>query len=95
MAFSALNTIRAWTDPGYVSSLSAADQARLPARPAGLVELDDSELDQRGAFDPLMMPDPEEDDYVDDLPQDESYDDMAGGVPFEDDPPVSDEGAGL
>jgi mersacidin/lichenicidin family type 2 lantibiotic len=37
-------TIRAWEDPEYRSSLSAADLAALPESPAGAIELTDAEL---------------------------------------------------
>jgi mersacidin/lichenicidin family type 2 lantibiotic len=36
--------IRAWEDPEYRSSLSAADLAALPESPAGGIELTDAEL---------------------------------------------------
>ena len=36
--------VRAWKDPEYRSSLSAAELRALPAHPAGLVELDEGEL---------------------------------------------------
>ena len=36
--------IRAWTDEDYRLSLDAATRAKLPAHPAGLIELDDDEL---------------------------------------------------
>lgn len=39
------NTIRAWKDPEYRLSLSAAERASLPDNPAGLIELSDAELD--------------------------------------------------
>ncbi|MFL6094727.1 MAG: mersacidin/lichenicidin family type 2 lantibiotic [Blastococcus sp.] len=37
-------TIRAWEDPEFRSSLSAADLAALPESPVGAVELTDAEL---------------------------------------------------
>jgi mersacidin/lichenicidin family type 2 lantibiotic len=37
--------IRAWKDPEYRLSLSAAARALLPEHPAGLIELTDTELD--------------------------------------------------
>jgi mersacidin/lichenicidin family type 2 lantibiotic len=36
--------IRAWEDPEYRSSLSAAELAALPESPAGAIELTDAEL---------------------------------------------------
>lgn len=39
-----MNIIRAWKDNEYRTSLSEAEKALLPAHPAGLVELTDSEL---------------------------------------------------
>ncbi len=36
--------IRAWEDPEYRSSLSAAERAALPENPAGAIELTDAEL---------------------------------------------------
>ena len=36
--------VRAWKDPEYRSTLSEAQLRALPANPAGLVELDESEL---------------------------------------------------
>jgi mersacidin/lichenicidin family type 2 lantibiotic len=38
--------IRAWKDPHYRSTLSAAELAQLPANPAGLMELTDEDLDE-------------------------------------------------
>ena len=37
-------TIRAWKDESYRLTLNAADQAALPASPAGTIELDDADL---------------------------------------------------
>jgi len=39
-----LDVIRAWKDPEYRDSLTAAEQAALPEHPAGLIELVDEEL---------------------------------------------------
>lgn len=39
-------TVRAWEDPGYRDSLSAAELADLPGNPAGVIELTDAELGQ-------------------------------------------------
>ena len=39
------NIIRAWTDEEYRRGLSEVERALLPAHPAGLVELDDADLD--------------------------------------------------
>jgi mersacidin/lichenicidin family type 2 lantibiotic len=36
--------IRAWKDPEYRASLSAAELRAIPAHPAGLVEMSDGEL---------------------------------------------------
>jgi mersacidin/lichenicidin family type 2 lantibiotic len=36
--------IRAWKDESYRLSLTAAEQAALPANPAGIVELSDAQL---------------------------------------------------
>jgi len=36
--------IRAWKDAGYRQNLSEADQAKLPAHPAGMIELTDADL---------------------------------------------------
>jgi mersacidin/lichenicidin family type 2 lantibiotic len=38
--------IRAWKDPAYRNSLSAAERAALPANPAGSIELSDARLGQ-------------------------------------------------
>ena len=38
------NVIRAWKDPAYRNSLSTAEQADLPANPAGAIEISDAEL---------------------------------------------------
>ena len=35
------NVIRAWKDPAYRNSLSTAEQADLPANPAGAIEVSD------------------------------------------------------
>ncbi|HYU32095.1 MAG TPA: mersacidin/lichenicidin family type 2 lantibiotic [Thermoanaerobaculia bacterium] len=39
-----VDVIRAWKDPLYRATLSAEDLARLPAHPAGAIELKDHEL---------------------------------------------------
>lgn len=39
------NIIRAWKDESYRKQMSEEAQAQLPKHPAGLVELDGSELD--------------------------------------------------
>ena len=36
--------IRAWKDAGYRQNLSEADRAKLPAHPAGMIELTDADL---------------------------------------------------
>jgi len=38
--------VRAWVDPEYRSSLSAAELAALPGNPAGGIELTDAEMGQ-------------------------------------------------
>jgi mersacidin/lichenicidin family type 2 lantibiotic len=38
------NVIRAWKDVGYRQHLSEADRAKLPAHPAGMIELTDADL---------------------------------------------------
>ena len=38
------DVIRAWKDAGYRQSLSKSDRAKLPAHPAGMVELTDADL---------------------------------------------------
>jgi mersacidin/lichenicidin family type 2 lantibiotic len=38
---SAHNIIRAWKDPAYRRSLTAAERARLPAHPSGAIEFQD------------------------------------------------------
>jgi mersacidin/lichenicidin family type 2 lantibiotic len=38
------NIIRAWKDPAYRNSLSAAERAALPANPAGAIEISDADL---------------------------------------------------
>ena len=42
---SKLDIIRAWRDPDYRRSLTQAERAQLPEHPAGLVELDDIDLE--------------------------------------------------
>jgi len=37
--------IRAWKDEAYRRSLSEAQRAQLPENPAGLIELDDAQLE--------------------------------------------------
>jgi mersacidin/lichenicidin family type 2 lantibiotic len=36
--------VRAWKDVGYRQNLSEADRAKLPAHPAGMIELTDADL---------------------------------------------------
>ena len=38
------NIIRAWKDPAYRASLSAAERAALPPNPAGAIEITDEDL---------------------------------------------------
>ena len=40
------DVIRAWKDPDFRDSLSAADRKRLPQHPAGLIELSEAALSQ-------------------------------------------------
>ncbi len=39
------DVIRAWKDEDFRLSLSAAELAQLPANPAGLIELEDADLE--------------------------------------------------
>ncbi len=39
-----VDIIRAWTDPEYRETLTAAERAQLPENPAGMVVLDDDAL---------------------------------------------------
>jgi mersacidin/lichenicidin family type 2 lantibiotic len=41
----AFDIIRAWKDEAYRASLSAAQLAAMPANPAGMVELNDTDLE--------------------------------------------------
>lgn len=41
----ASDIIRAWKDASYRASLSAAQRAALPANPAGMIELSETELE--------------------------------------------------
>jgi mersacidin/lichenicidin family type 2 lantibiotic len=41
-------TIRAWKDPEFRLSLSDSERATMPAHPAGLIELSDTDLDAAG-----------------------------------------------
>ena len=41
------DVVRAWKDPKYRAGLSAAEQAAVPAHPAGSIDLSDDLLDQR------------------------------------------------
>jgi mersacidin/lichenicidin family type 2 lantibiotic len=43
------NIIRAWKDEVYRMGLSADQRASLPANPAGLIELEDSQLEEVSA----------------------------------------------
>jgi mersacidin/lichenicidin family type 2 lantibiotic len=43
---SAFDIVRAWKDPEYRRSLSAAEQTLVPAHPAGSIELADEDLPQ-------------------------------------------------
>jgi mersacidin/lichenicidin family type 2 lantibiotic len=46
-----INIIRAWKDEAYRTSLSEAERAALPANPAGVLELADTDLaDVNGGF---------------------------------------------
>jgi mersacidin/lichenicidin family type 2 lantibiotic len=51
------NIIRAWKDPQYRASLSAAERALLPEMPAGLIDLSDAEVEAvTGAHCPQVSP---------------------------------------
>ncbi len=39
-----IDIVRAWKDENYCLGLSAAEQAELPANPAGMIELSDDAL---------------------------------------------------
>ena len=55
---SKIDVIRAWKDEDYRSSLSDAQRAALPANPAGLIELSETELRDAagGTIIPLTFP---------------------------------------
>ncbi|WP_187399537.1 mersacidin/lichenicidin family type 2 lantibiotic [Micromonospora sp. AP08] len=38
------DVIRAWTDPAYRATLSAAELAEVPDHPSGVIELSDADL---------------------------------------------------
>jgi mersacidin/lichenicidin family type 2 lantibiotic len=40
-----VDIVRAWKDPEYRQNLSEADLKKMPAHPAGLIELKDAELE--------------------------------------------------
>jgi mersacidin/lichenicidin family type 2 lantibiotic len=42
---SAIDIVRAWKDPDYRARLTAQERESLPAHPAGLMELDEADLD--------------------------------------------------
>jgi mersacidin/lichenicidin family type 2 lantibiotic len=46
---SKINVVRAWKDAKFRQSLSAEEQAMLPANPVGRVELSDAQLSVSGA----------------------------------------------
>jgi mersacidin/lichenicidin family type 2 lantibiotic len=48
---SKINVVRAWKDAKFRKSLSAEEQAMLPANPVGRVELSDAQLGISGAKD--------------------------------------------
>ena len=48
------NIIKAWKNPAYRNSLSAAERAALPANPAGSVEISDEDLGKVAGGMPLM-----------------------------------------
>ena len=51
------NVIRAWKDPAYRNTLSAAERAALPANPAGSIELSAVELESvAGGRKPIDLP---------------------------------------
>lgn len=41
---SKLDIVRAWKDEDYFNTLSDSERSRLPANPAGVVEIDDRDL---------------------------------------------------
>ncbi|MEW5804556.1 MAG: mersacidin/lichenicidin family type 2 lantibiotic [bacterium] len=51
---SKVDIIRAWKDEEYRLSLSDAEQAMLPANPAGIIELTGTELDIVGGARPNL-----------------------------------------
>ena len=54
---SSKNIVRAWKDPAYRNSLSAAERAALPENPAGVIELSDADLGKvAGGYLPIGHP---------------------------------------
>ena len=49
-----IDIIRAWKNPAYRDGLSSEERSLLPAHPAGLVELSDSELKQASGIGALV-----------------------------------------
>lgn len=41
-----IDIVRAWKDEDYRDSLSAEERARIPANPAGVIELGEADLDK-------------------------------------------------
>jgi mersacidin/lichenicidin family type 2 lantibiotic len=48
-----IDFVRAWKDPLYRASLSAEQLGRLPANPAGCIELSDDQLKAAGGARPI------------------------------------------
>jgi mersacidin/lichenicidin family type 2 lantibiotic len=50
------NIIKAWKNPAYRNSLTAAERAALPANPAGSIELSDEDLGKVAGGKPIDLP---------------------------------------
>lgn len=53
---SSKDIIRAWKDPAFRKTLSAAEQANLPSNPAGFIELSDADLGKVAGGKPITLP---------------------------------------
>jgi mersacidin/lichenicidin family type 2 lantibiotic len=49
------DVIRAWKDPGYRESLGEEEASRIPANPAGIVELTDEQLRQASGLSGIIV----------------------------------------
>jgi mersacidin/lichenicidin family type 2 lantibiotic len=49
----ALETVKAWKDEDYRDTLKKTERQKLPAHPAGLIELETPRSDDEGRFLPL------------------------------------------